>query len=438
MMAGMPPSAMDNRRIAELDLLRGFAVLGIFVMNLMGFALPLDAYDNPAVAGGDSGWNRIAFYLQDAFFDGRMRAIFCLLFGASLAIAFDRVRAAGGDFVTLHRRNLWLVGLGVVHCVLLQMPGDILYEYGIAALLIWSFAGAPTRRLMVAGVSLLVLVSVLNVVDVNNEHHAQQALEQLQARDAAGEALSEAERTDLEAWSDSLEERGLVGVQEAAVEQVEAMRDARSWVATWRLWADDMREALTLGPSAWYFLAVPGVMLMGMALYRLGFLNGRLGSGAYVFWLVVGLAASLASHLQTRAWAAEGFSTSGLYPLDQIWYGSYETLRVLSALGWISAWLLSVRWIGMTVLHRALASTGRMALTVYLSQTVIATTLFYGWGFGLYGRFERAELLLLGLLILILQVVLANLWLSRFRQGPMEVLWRRLADGGRPFRKPAD
>lgn len=422
--------APGGQRIAELDLLRGFAVLGIFVMNLMGFALPLDAYGNPAVAGGHTGWDLVAFYLQDAFFDGRMRAIFCLLFGASLVIAFDRVRSAGGDFITLHRRNLWLVAFGAAHCVVLQMPGDILYDYGIAALLIWSFAGAPPRRLLMAGIALLALVSALNLATTFDEERTQQAMLDLQDRIAQGKTVSAEEQDELDDWLDSPAGHGVAGDREAGLERIETIREARGWLATWRLWSDDMVEALTFGPEAWYFLAVPGVMLLGMALYRLGFLSGRCTTGTYVLFLVIGLAASLGSFVQTRAWAAEGFE-HGLYPLDHYWAASYETLRLLSALGWVSAWLLSVRWLGLTGLHRALATTGRMALTVYLSQTVIATTLFFGWGFGLFGRLGRAELLLLAALILAMQVVLANLWLHRFRQGPLEGLWRWLASGGK-------
>jgi uncharacterized protein len=124
----------DGQRLPELDLLRGFAVLGIFVMNIIGFGLPISAYYNPAVAGSIEGLDRLVFYLQDAFFDGRMIAIFCLLFGAGLALSMDRAAHHGlAGARALQRRYLWLLAFDLVHIFVLQMPGDILFDYGLAA-----------------------------------------------------------------------------------------------------------------------------------------------------------------------------------------------------------------------------------------------------------------------------------------------------------------
>ncbi len=418
--------APTPQRIAEIDLLRGFAVLGIFVMNLMGFALPLDAYGNPAVAGGDAGWDRVAFYLQDALFDGRMRAIFCLLFGASLAISLDRARAPGGSIISLHRRNFWLVVIGLLHCVLLQMPGDILFDYGVVALVIWSFAGARASRLLAAGIVMVALVAAFNLSNSLSSERTLRDMTELQQLVSAGETLAENDRERLAEWLEQPERAGLAGAREKARQRIQDIREARSWTATWVLWTDDMAESLNVTQSVEYLAAIAGVMFLGMALYRLGFLAGRAATQTYVIMLAIGLAASLCSHLLTRVWAATGW-VEGVYPLDHWYYVGYEPLRILSALGWVSAIILSVRLLGFLGIHRALAATGRAALSVYLSQTIIATTLFYGWGFGLYGAFSRGQLMLIALVILASLVIAANLWLARNPQGPVESVWRRLS-----------
>ena len=423
----MPTS--QSQRLPELDVLRGFAVLGILVMNIIGFALPLGAYSNPVIAGGSEGLDRLAFYIQDALFDGRMRAMFCLLFGAGLALSIDKATQHGFSAAsTIHRRYFWLVVFGILHVFVLQMPGDILFDYGLVALFIWSFAKASIRKLLVASISLLVVVTALKVTGGWLEHRESAAMEALNTRAEAGEKLTKAEQDTLSEWQDYRQKTSIAAEQQGAKERIGEIRSAKTWTDTWLAWQGDMLEAVTVSPQTFHLLAIAGTMLLGVVLLRTGFMVGKWRTRSYLMFVFLALLAALGSHLLSRFWAATGFGDEADL-LDALWLLSYEPFRILVAMGWIAALLLAVRRFKISGPLKWLAQTGRMALTVYLLETLIATTLFFGWGFGLFGAFGRFELLWIVLLIQLGVVVFANLWMMRFRQGPVEAFWRRLSYG---------
>lgn len=423
-------AATSGKRIPELDILRGFAVLGIFIMNIIGFAMPIDAYYNPAIAGGTEGADLVAFYVQDAFFDGRMRAIFCLLFGASLALFVSRANQQGAEGARrVHQRYLWLVAIGMAHTFLLQNPGDILFEYGLVALLIWSVVGAAPRKLLVAGISLITIVAFLGLADELSAASHGAEMTELQSRVIDGIEVSDEEQTALDSWAEEDPSKRLVWEQADAQSTIESMQAATTWTATWSQLSEDMIAAITISPDSIHFLTIAGTMLLGVALFRSGILTGGWSTKSYIAFIALGLLAALATHLITRAWATTGF-VYGAYLLDALWTFSYEPFRILVALGWISALLLLSRAFTRARPMHWLAQTGRMALTVYLLETLLATTLFYAWGFGLFGELSRFQVLSVAGAILVVLVIFANLWLSRFRQGPVEAIWRRLADLG--------
>jgi uncharacterized protein len=395
-------------------------------MNIIGFSMPIGAYYNPAIAGGIEGADLVAFYLQDAFFDGRMRAIFCLLFGAGLALFIDRAMQHGTEGLRkVHQRYLWLVVFGLAHTFLLQMPGDILFEYGLVALLIWSAVGEAPRRLFSVGVILITVVACLGLMDELSIARQDAQKMEIQSRVTAGLEVSDEERTALDEWAEDHPAVRLESEQAEAQSTIESMQAARTWIATWFQLSEHMVDAVTISPDSTHFLSVAGTMLIGVALFRWGFLTAGWSTRSYVAFILVGLLAAFATHMITRAWAETGFGY-GNYNLDALWAFSYEPFRILVAMGWISALLLLTRAFVDVGPLRWLAQTGRMALTIYLLQTFIATVLFYAWGFGLFGQLGRFQVLCVAAGIMAMLVIFANLWLSRFRQGPMEALWRRL------------
>ncbi len=147
-LAGEPGPVSSQDRIQALDVIRGVALCGILLMNIVGFGLPL-AYEDPTVAGGADGSNLAVWWMNVLFFEGTMRTLFSMLFGAGVVLLTARAeqRGAGiGAADIFVRRNAWLVAFGVVHAYLLLWLGDILFTYGIVGLFLFAFRKLPSRE----------------------------------------------------------------------------------------------------------------------------------------------------------------------------------------------------------------------------------------------------------------------------------------------------
>src|SRR5918993_4650176 len=146
-----------NERILSLDILRGFVLCGILLMNITGFGL-WGAYEDPTVAGGADGWNLRSWEITTMFFEGTMRGLFSLLFGVGMFVLTDRLEKKGGGVNVADiyfRRTLWLIFFGLVHGYLLLWQGEILYSYGIMGLLIFSFRKLAPKKLTAIAIFLM-------------------------------------------------------------------------------------------------------------------------------------------------------------------------------------------------------------------------------------------------------------------------------------------
>ena len=180
--AGVGP-VLAAERVATIDVVRGLAVLGILVMNIVEFAWPDEAYGNPAFAGGCTGADLWTWYAQTALFDGKMRALFSMLFGAGLVLIAERVERSGNALSATDvvlRRCLWLVPFGIVHRFFLQWTGDILYQYGLLGLIAVAFRHLRARTLLVLGT-----VWLLAFVPIGLRRYAQSC----ETRDQAAAAV---------------------------------------------------------------------------------------------------------------------------------------------------------------------------------------------------------------------------------------------------------
>ena len=150
-----------SERIVAMDALRGFAVLGILIMNIQSYSMIEAAYINPAAYGDLTGINRWVSILSHLFADGKFMTIFSMLFGAGVVLMTSKTEAKGRSSVGLHyRRTFWLIVIGMIHAYLLWY-GDILTAYGVCALLVFLFRKVSARWLLVLG---LVSVSVSSLI----------------------------------------------------------------------------------------------------------------------------------------------------------------------------------------------------------------------------------------------------------------------------------
>jgi uncharacterized protein len=195
-------------RIPALDVLRGCALLGILLMNILAFGLPVAAYLNPTVAGGSSGPNLAAWLIQYVFLDGKMRALFSLCFGAGVILLTARGEKQGagiGIADVYYRRTLWLLLFGVLHAYLIWW-GDILYPYALCGLVLFPFRKLSPRFLLITAALLVAVLTGMSIWQ-GYEFRAMRS-EALEAeREAkAGKNLTKEQEEAKKEWEEALKD----------------------------------------------------------------------------------------------------------------------------------------------------------------------------------------------------------------------------------------
>lgn len=411
-----PESAHHKQRLTTVDAVRGFAVMGILAMNIAGFGLPGNAYVNPTVAGGAEGTDLWSWAIGAIFFDGKMRALFAMLFGASMLLMAERNKNEGSMVRRHLSRMLVLLGLGMVHAWLIW-SGDILVTYAIVGILLFPWRNLAARQLFGLAVVALVLQMSVSMSSALQVSH----LERLAAADRAGPR-------DVEAL-ESIRATTTGSPKDAARETREMQGD---WESVQTLRARSTRIMQTVMIPFMYLAETAGLMLLGMGLYRLGWWQGWQPASVYRNVALLTLPLLAMGAILPVVYAANGFDTR-----DFLWM---DAARILIgpgiAIGYAAALILLVHSGRMQWLTGRLAAAGQMALTNYLMTSIVMTMLFYGYGFGLFGTLSRTQLWLpvLGMWALIL--LWSAPWLRHFAHGPFEWLWRSLARGrAQPFRR---
>ncbi|MEM6709345.1 MAG: DUF418 domain-containing protein [Pseudomonadota bacterium] len=418
--------AEPNARIESLDVLRGFALLGILLLNIIGFGLPAAAYFNPEIGLGSSvaseRFNLAVWAGVDLLFEGALRGLFSLLFGAGVVLF--TTGAAASVWPRFRRRNLWLLVFGLFDAAVLLWTGDILLCYGLAAFLLYPLRQVSPQRLLALAAALFVLLTLQNAAFAVG-------LDSLRSlADSVPSSERSAEEQELVAgWLDFQSEHA----PSASAQEAERAARAESYGSAWRWTVAQLPDLYGFQLPVIMLWDALAMMVLGMALQRFGVLDGRLAPAWYASLAVAGFATGLVINL----WELERVFTSGFDVLvtHSFMRWSYHAGRLAMTLGYLGLILLFCSrgwWAGV---RSRLAAVGRMALSNYLAHSLIALVIFSGAGFGLVGRFERWELYLVVLVIWILQLLISPWWLRRFRFGPVEWLWRSLTYGQRqPFR----
>jgi uncharacterized protein len=398
------------QRVDAVDTLRGFALLGILAANIFFFAMPAAQMYSPAATGGFTGVNYGVWLGFHLFVDLKMMTIFSMLFGAGLALMSERSdqRAASGSsgFAAIYYRRIgWLFVFGMVHAYALWY-GDILVAYAVCGLALYPLRRVGPAVLLAVGIG-LVLVS-------------------LPLQWLVGALFG--------VWRNSLGEDPM-----SNPDWVTAMADfkpsAEQLAADialhrgpyWPLFFDRAKDNLFM-----QLLMIPlfgiwrcgGLMLVGMALVKLRVFSASLSTSTYASMVVVGYAVGL-----PIVGAGVVYNLGHDFdPVKMLMYGVQFNYvgSLFVAAGHVGLVMLVCKFGAIAWLRQRLAAVGRMALTNYLSHTLICTFIFYGWGLGYYMTMDRVQLYGVVLAIWIAQLVISPLWLARFRFGPAEWLWRSL------------
>jgi uncharacterized protein len=420
--ASAPPIAPVTRqeRINSVDVIRGCAVLGILLMNIASFALPSQAYWDPTVAGGATGANLAVWAVNYVLFEGKMRAIFSILFGAGMVIFMSRGEKRGAGMIVsdlYHRRLLWLLAFGVLHAFFVW-EGDILYWYAVTGLLLYAFRNlAPKWLLLAAGLAFLMMIP-RNILDSREIGELRRKASAADAAAKAGRELTEEQVEDQKKWTEKLNE--LKPPRKAIDKEIEQHRGGY-----WKLFASraakvSMVESVLLYRYVW---DVAGMMLVGMALFKLGFLSAGRSYREYAVVASIGYGIGLpGSILVARQMIASGFEPSRVLMLDS----TYDIRRLAVVFAHVSLVMIVCKSGALAWLTSRFAASGQMALTNYLSTSIICTMVFNGYGFGLFGRLDRLHIYTVVLAVWTAQLLWSGPWLNHFRFGPFEWVWRSL------------
>ncbi len=385
-------------------------MLGILAVNIAGFAGPTLATLSPHIPQPAALADEAAFAFIFVVFEGKMRALFTLLFGASMLLFIDRAEAAGRDGAALQFRRLsWLILFGMLHYFLLWW-GDILFVYAVIGLLALNFRYAEPKAMVLA--ALLLFAGWHGVGAVSAQPGI--TIEEQVRRGEARPALV------------AQQARELRETQQAATDEIARYR--APFIAQIKdkiLHHPDWQ----LGMALFTFGETFPLMLIGMALYRSGFFSGAWPSQR--LWQLAGggLALGLIPTLVVLGWVwPRHFPAAAMSAAINYWTA---LPHLAMALAYAALLVLAAPALLRASLGQRIAAAGRMAFSNYLGTTVVMTAIFYGWGLGLIGTVGAAGQMLFVALGWVLMLGWSKPWLARFRQGPLEWLWRSLTEGRR-------
>lgn len=385
-------------RLERIDALRGCAVFGILLVNVWGFVYGYASLRYGVGDAATSGLDRAAVFIVAAFAEQKFYPIFAFLFGAGFALSARRAGLA--QFRAGYPRRLqWLLAVGLLHGTLIWL-GDILTAYAIAGYWLLGKAGRRPRQLL-ASLRRVVIVNLVLMVVIVASH----------------------------AWMPPMGER---------------MAESRAMFAIYT-------------GGAWEEIALARLADFGLNMLNLFFFLPWVALFFLLGVLAVRLGPLVRPARHARLWRRLlGWSLGLALPLN-LWWG-YVAMRVMAeplqapagaeaaallvnvagpalACAYVAAFMLAGQGT-LARLVRWLAPAGRMALTLYLSQSVLLMLLLQGFALGLGARLPRAGLIGVCLGIMALQIVFSRWWMSRHRQGPLEAVWRAYA--GRPRAAAAD
>jgi uncharacterized protein len=406
-------SGGDRKR--ALDVLRGFALFGILLMNVPGYGLISASYVNPVAQGELATGDWLAWAFTHVFVEQKFMTLFSLLFGVGILMAAERRVASDlSPWPAFLRRSGMLLLLGLAHAYLIWY-GDVLTTYVLAGVLAMAMRKSKVKTLLVVGTALLALPSLYSILlGLSYESFPQEI-----KRDLAM------------AWTP--------GVEAVAQERAAYLS---GWLGQMPRRISDALTLETLFMATVFFWRAAGLMLIGMALYRLGFMDASRSSGEFRRLSLLTLPLGFAL-------VAIGIVSNEIYD----WHVSFSMFlgnqfnywgSVLIAIGYLAVVSLLIRSQRLPGVVSVLAKTGKMTLTLYLLMSVLGTFLFYGHGFGYYDQLGRMTLLLITPVFWAIELFIVAIWLRRFKHGPAEALMRwssqgRLRSSGKEasYQKPA-
>lgn len=451
-------------RISALDVLRGLALIGMLVTSIWEFG-GFTTNEQTFYRTGPHGGNYHLLTAVSVLFEGKMTALFALVFGAGIILYLQKKEhpVLIGNADAYIRRMIWLIIFGVFNAFIILWPSDILYHYGILGILLFGFSRMKARGFFIAAVFCTLIYcgkQYWNYADDKYDYKKFLDVSLVEKKFKA-DSTSRAQQDSISRPKDSIllkaalaknkirdslarkrdtlttiqsEEKGkwegiVKGLKFDSVKKATTNKAMRAGYG--KVWKQVMKRS-QINESSWLYKTgiwdIGSIMFLGMALLSIGFFSFRFSSSRYMVISLLALAAGFA-----MAWFRVSYNDSRLADYakyidkNQIPYDQFFPLeKILLATGYASLVMGLLRMKLFNFLWGALATTGRMALTNYLLQCLICTFLFYGYGFGYFGRLKQWELYFVVIEISIVQVVFSVLWMRFYSMGPLEWLWQCL------------
>ena len=406
-------------RIESLDVLRGFALLGILLVNIVAFGLVSSAFLDPGIyLTPIGGIDYIVWAFIELSSEGAMRTLFSILFGAGVVLFVTGSTAKSG---WLHyRRNFWLLVFGLINAYIFLWPGDILVTYALSGFVLWFVRNWKARSLLILATFLILIGSLQNFAMKSTLEIARDAAEEMKISISKGEEFSEETAEWAQGWIDYEEDN------QAEIDNIpnEVKKRTSSYSSAYEYNLKKANEMIYFVLPFFLFLDALMMMVIGMALFKLGVLDGGRDIKFYIRMMCVGFLTGISINAYEVLLITN--SNMDIIETNPYFRFTYHFGRLFMGLGYLGLVILLIKIEKLESLRFRLACVGRMALTNYLMHSVIALFIFTGAGLGLLGKFSWSQLYLFVLLIWVIQLYISPLWLKYFYFGPVEWLWRLL------------
>jgi uncharacterized protein len=422
----------QKERIFILDAIRGIALCGILILNIGFFGSPyIHSGFNLNVFGETSMPNIISWYTTNFLLEGSFRALFSMLFGAGSILILSRLTKnteglAPADI--FYRRMIWLLIFGLINAHILLWPGDILYTYAICGLFIFPLRNLSPRLLIgLATFFMLVVMFKGWLHDMEKLEMREKGVAALAIKEAKKDSLSDDQKGELEKWQGYLEKQKVGNIKKEAVKEIEKMTApsySKVWshISFWNVKIETYYFYEILFFDAMIFI------LLGMAFHKLGILTGEKSVWWYALFVLFGYGLGFGQGYYTgHAWRQSNYDFFEYIKIQSPhWMLLYQPHRLLVALGHLGVVVILWKVNLFNWLLKPFARVGQMAFTNYLMQTMICSFIFYGYGLGYYGKFERYELWYFVGGVWLFQIIFSVVWMKLFSMGPLEWIWKSL------------
>lgn len=424
--AAIAAPVSEAKRLTTIDMLRGFALLGILLMNMPGFSMA--DYSFEAFKNDPNSLNFWVFQIIGIVFEGKMRAMFGMVFGAGVLLFIANKSANGAAVHALYyRRMFWLLLFGLIHAHLILWIGEILYLYAVCGMILYLFRNVAAKYLVWAVPIVAVVSFVAGTIHYRELREKRIAYVEATTAQSQSQALTEIQTKALADWREV--EKTMIPNREDAKANTQKMKSDYTTVAGYLRPLAFQWQTKYLIFDVWDSLAL---MLLGLALFKWGFLTGAWSRKDYWKVVKIGYGIGLPLVIFANYYYFKHFSTleANLARMEQVpinWINLiYPFQRILLVMAHAAALILMFQSGFATKLFSRLVAVGRMALTNYISHSVICTLFFFGYGLNYYAELEYYQIYFVVVAIWVFQLIISPIWLKYFLFGPLEWLWRSL------------